>query len=312
MNDDNIYLLLQSNKADMYSDYGKSHNQLSDYCIEYKTPFDFGVNKYEVALIQCAYRKLIEVDVGTITLKTYDNYGNFKQSEKFYLKSYEGVGYNTIIKLIEDTLNNAIPESYKTTELMKDGTKIRKMDFIWEIDYKQNIIIEIPYTFEVHLEGPVTKMFKDIYIDKSAWPIDEEFMFINDIEMNTKKDVLKLDDGSLVLNLRGRETSYKHKERLYLNRKVYHLEEIFIYTNLTKPMYISNQQDRLLRMITDNAKTGDIVEYNVTNPIYLPVDVGIFDKIRIKMCNSEGEPIKFMDHDSKVDYLLHFRKISIN
>jgi len=62
----NFYITLPSNGSDTTFEYGKKHNTQTDFSTELKEPLVFDNYNYEVALVECSYRKNWIIDLGTI------------------------------------------------------------------------------------------------------------------------------------------------------------------------------------------------------------------------------------------------------
>jgi len=86
------------------------------------------------------------------------------------------------------------------------------------------------------------------------------------------------------------------------------ITNLFVYCDLLEPIRVGNIMSPLLRTVAYNTtKYGEMINKTYINPIYIKVNKTFIDTITIKMCDSTGELIPFVE--GLTNLLLHLKRI---
>lgn len=86
------------------------------------------------------------------------------------------------------------------------------------------------------------------------------------------------------------------------------ISSLFVYCDILETIRVGNTMSPLLRAVAYNTrKYGEMVHVNYNNPIYLKVNKTFIDTITIKICDSTGELIPFIE--GLTTMLLHLKRI---
>ena len=91
------------------------------------------------------------------------------------------------------------------------------------------------------------------------------------------------------------------------NPKIKYIENLFLYTDIINEVHVGSQMLKLLKVIPVKARYDELVAETFYFPHYVDLDSRYIDRIRLYLCDSEGNKIKFTDEHSRVIYKLHFR-----
>ena len=85
-----------------------------------------------------------------------------------------------------------------------------------------------------------------------------------------------------------------------------------VYTDIIKDQHVGSNMLKLLKTIPVKGKFDDLVSEIFYFPHYLSLDSRHIDRIRMMLCDSQGNKIRFVDPHSQVFYKLHFKNICTN
>ncbi len=85
------------------------------------------------------------------------------------------------------------------------------------------------------------------------------------------------------------------------------VQEIYIYTNIIDEVHVGSEMLKLLRVVTVTGKVEENTSVIFILPHYLSLDSSYIDRIRMFICDSQGNKINFIDSHSQVLYKLHFK-----
>lgn len=84
---------------------------------------------------------------------------------------------------------------------------------------------------------------------------------------------------------------------------------IYVYSDVLQYQLVGDSFTPLLRTVTTEGKSGEMIEKSFNNVHYMPVSKSTFESIEIDLRSDTGDPIPFQD--GKVVVKLHFRKRKI-
>lgn len=90
------------------------------------------------------------------------------------------------------------------------------------------------------------------------------------------------------------------------NIKLSTIEEILVHCEEIVGSTYNNDKSQIIYRFNPCTGTNGIIQFNIENPIYLPVSGERIESIRMKMTDQDGNPIDFNGED--VSYVLHIRK----
>ena len=82
--------------------------------------------------------------------------------------------------------------------------------------------------------------------------------------------------------------------------KLEYVQQLFIYTNIIEKQHVGPELVRLLRVIQVKGDLGDQISHFFDFPHYVSLESNYIDNIRIFVCDSYGNKIKFSDSMSNV------------
>lgn len=87
------------------------------------------------------------------------------------------------------------------------------------------------------------------------------------------------------------------------------VEQLYIYSSLIEPVMVGGMDVPLLRtiMLDNNVRSGDIINFNIERPMYLPIRSTTINNIEINIRDDFGRPIDF-PYGSKTILTIHLRK----
>ena len=83
-------------------------------------------------------------------------------------------------------------------------------------------------------------------------------------------------------------------------------KNLFIYTNIVRHTIVGNNFIQLLRVVHVNGDYGQNINVNYINPQYIKLNTDSIKHVEIRMCDDQGELIKF--EYGRVIVVLHFKK----
>ena len=265
-----FYVTLPSNGADLKSEYGKKTNTMSDFNIYLKEKLEFNENNYEVGLVECSYRKNWNIKLCNIKLFRYIG---ILRNEKPQIDINIFVPDGISIEKMIKIFNDQIPNKYVKFSI---------------VDNQLGIFVK--YNYEVEINGYFVTLLN---FDKYRSICKPEFIIFN------------FPDTFI---LTGNPTNNFKIE--ILSNQIKFVEEMFIHTNIIKPVHVGEDMIKLLRIITDDSDYDSIVCKSFTDPHYTQLDSRSIERIRMTISDSEGEKIKFNNIHSRIVYKLHFRPIN--
>ena len=281
------YVTLPSNGADLSSDYGLEYNTQTDFETDLKIPLNFSNQSFEVGLSEFTFRKLWLINLGTF--KIINNNQNKVLVQKT-IEVIDGISVSEIIKTINKQL---FDKSLKQNETIK-----------FENYNNNNILIRIPSGITLEIRG----YFKTLLSQRSTTPLhygidddelrDQEILFeLNNI-VNFKEGIQIKGHSSLSVKCN------------FVVQNIRYIENLYIYTDIIQDVHVGSSMLKLLKVIPVKGDLNELVSELIYFPHYIPLDGRLIDRIRMRVCDSEGNPIKFIDQHSRVVYKLHFKKIN--
>ena len=270
-----------------------------------KQPLEFPYKSYEVGLAEFTYRNAYSVDIGEFKLykkKDYQNC-NYKEIinidgikeykcfvpkdllETHLITVYDGTSTQNVIELINLYLNE--------TELPSPIT--------FTLD-KSVLTISIPEKYAVSIKGYLLSLLGQRcgtpqYYGKKS--IEAE------LEIKNYADNFDRFESSDTMMILGNATMMT---RCSIERSMINLiENMYIYTNIIEDVYVGSEMMKLLRIV-HIPYSPNLQHYTVIYDFpHIALDSSHIDRIRLFVCDSKGNRIKFTDNDSQVIYKLHFR-----
>lgn len=282
-----FYITLPSNGADYTSLYGKKHNSLTDFSTDLKEPIVFNNYNYEVALVECSYRKNWLVNYGNIGVFTYVS-GKPFFIETVNINMYDGITISLLLASINEKLNS--------------------ISFIHD-QVTNRVTVNFKINCNLHINGYLAHLLSYFLIEYKV-NIANVDKSLDEVKNVRKTSVIQSLEGIPELTLISHD-KFDFKFRLYTKIMRY-VEEIFVGTNIVKESHVGRSMAPLLKTLTDTSDFDQIVSHQILNPHYILVNNKTIDRIRIYMHDSNGDTIKFGDRHSRVIYKLHFRQIEKN
>ena len=275
------YVTLPSNGSDLQTKMGIRNNTQADFAIDLKTPFVFPYKAYEVGLVEMSYKNNWIVDIGKFTVS--DTSKNLVLLET-NITTLDGIPMKFVIDVINTTLNS-----------FEKNTNYSKI--VLTYDLSGRLEFKIPENISIKIEG----FFVSIISFRSMVSY-LKYSVCKDFDINTKENSIKPNCITL-LGTRGTEKSICYILSDYLRV----VEHLFVYTNIIENVHVGSVMIKLLKTLPVKSKFNDIVSDAFDFPQYLPLDSSFIDRIRIFVCDFEGNKLKFLDTHSSVVYKLHFR-----
>lgn len=286
------YVTLPSNGADLTSDYGLEHNTQSDFETDLKYPLNFNYKYYEVGLSEISYRKLWLITLGNF--KIMDNIKNEVLHEKT-IELYDGTSMVNIIDILNNHLND-----YEITTNPLLNTQYKKINC--QINNKDELIINVPFGLTLEINGYFTSLLRH----RSTTPIHMTWTEIEkDKQAYANENIFKENDTIII---KGHE-SLATKCNI-INSNIRCIEHLYLYTDIIHEVHVGSEMLKLLKVIPVRANFDELASETFYFPHYIPLDSRYIDRIRMKIRDSKGNPIKFSDEHSEIVYKLHFKQIN--
>lgn len=296
------YVTLPSTGSDLTSEYGKKNNTQSDFEIDLKNPLVLPYRRYEMGLSEISYRKNWVANLGEFIIK-YNEDIIFEK--KFYVM--DGLPLKMIITQLNDFLN----------------------DFDHHIDTKSNIgTIEVQ-NIKIYFNE------KESYLDVRVPTYLTLYMkgFFSSLLVHSRNDLVQTDEKSIdsepisKVKLEELKQSYRSDNKfvreddivqfkgdLYiatrfdiLNDKIKVIENFYVYTNIIDETHVGSQMSRLLRIVPVRSNIDENISEIFDIPHYMSLDSSYIDRIRMLICDEQGDQIRFINDSSSVIYKLHFK-----
>ena len=277
-----FYVNLPSNGADLTSEYGIKNNTQTDFSIELANPLEFKTD-YEVALVECTYRKNWTVTAGIFTI---------------YKSEF-------IIGIIQPKINMIkttyliVDENIETNKMINQLNNIINMKEIkFTLNEKNDMIVHVDKGYILEIKGYFSSFLNNVKVS-----LREENKKINNINIHTayrfgnSPNIYLFGDDNVGVKVPIRSKIIKF------------IDEIFVYTDIIENIHVGKTMVKLLKVLSDNSNYDDVVSHNINPPHYMPLNFKNISQIRMYMVDSLGNPIKFMNTSSRVYYKLHFRPI---
>ncbi len=278
-----FYITLPSNGADYTSEYGKKNNSQTDFSTELKEAIVFENDNYEVALVECSYRKNWIVDLGTITIfESNEGILQIKESLKVYM--FDGVSITSLLLYINDSLS--------------------KINFVHD-QLKNKVTMKINKDCSVIIKGYLANLFAYFLLEYKTNVMTSDKSLEEMVRIRSENVIVQKDPPEITVIYHEK---IDFKFRLYMQILKY-VEEIFVGTNIVKESLVGRSMAPLLKTLTETSEFDQVVSHQIQNPHYISINYKTINKIRIFMEDSNGERIKFSDSHSRVVYKLHFRQI---
>ena len=275
------YVTLPSNGSDLQTKNGLRNNTQSDFSIDLKVPLVFPYKAYEVGLSEVSYKKNWIVDLGKFTV--IDNDQNLILLET-NIYTMDGISMKYVIAVIDSALNN-FPKK-------KLYGKIA-----FNLDLNGKLEFEIPENISIKIEG----YFVSVISSRSAANL---LKYRVCMDINEQEQTKNINQTCLtLLGTKAGEKSVCYIMADYLRV----VEHLYIYTNIIDNVHVGSEMIKLLKTMPVKSKFNEIVSDVFDFPQYLPLDSGYIDRIRMFICDCEGNKLKFADNYSSVVYKLHFR-----
>ena len=287
-----FYVTLPSNGAELKSKSDKKNNTQTDFFINLNRPLD--LKNYEVALVEVSFKANWLVELGSFEISADMEDTGFK----LVIHRSEGVNLFDALKVIGLDLSSNFKRKFNNLEpVMTAMGSIFKMDTL----PNENLVeIRVPTGFNFVLSGHVVHYFKKII----GMAFDNKSNTQGDIEFN-KNNIIFNDNHISII---GNDDFVIHITPTDFTFKI--INEIFLYSNIIDYQFIGSEMAQLLRVISVNRlPLNKLVDIIYDSPHYVPVLDNKIQSIRMFLRDSQGDPIRFTDTNSKVIYKLHFRKI---
>ena len=288
------YVTLPSNGADLESDYGKENNTLTDFEIELKEPLEFPLGNYEVGLAEFSYRKTWTCKLGWFSVLT--NTSKNLQDEHIFkdelIDILDGLSMKRVIRRINDVIQDYDSSGY----ISKVYTEKPYLKYFPD----GKLEIHVPLGLKLIIDGYFVEMIRH----RSFRPT-----FYKTLSTNQEKDEF-MNNNVVFENNRRLVIAGHHKlnsEYLVKNSRIKYIENLFLYTDIINEVHVGSEMLKLLKVIPVKARYDELVSETFYFPHYVDLDSMYIDRIRLYLCDSEGNKIKFTDEHSKVIYKLHFR-----
>ena len=292
------YVTLPSNGADLKSDYGKANNTLTDFEIELKQPLDFPLGNYEVALAEISYRKTWTFNLGWFTVMT-NTHEDMKHETVFTEKLIDvldGMTTKQIIYRINNVIQNY--DNQKNVGLL--NTSLQEKPVLM-INDRGKFEIFVPLGLKLVIDGYFGNLLYNKKPKSSFYKVNvsdkERDRYIHEnVKFESHKRLIIAGHDKL-------KASFK-----FPNKRINYIENLFLYTDIINEVHVGSQMLKLLKVIPDKAIYDEMVSETFIFPHYVELDSRFIDRIRLYLCDSEGNKIKFTDQHSRVIYKLHFRQ----
>ena len=270
------YVTLPSNGADTKSDYGKQINKLNDFEIELKSSLDFSYQNYEVGLSEFSAKLSWLIPFATFKITSSKNQKHeFEFSCNDYISLNDPISYIGII--------------FKKIAFLNSENVLEYISIDME-NYSNNVNIKIPINWELEISGYFANVLKEFSIFESGIKYDE------------------INNKFFIKSTKGFYVPYVFR---CSKIKLEYVQQLFIYTNIIETQHVGSEKVRLLRIVQVKGELGAQISQIFDFPHYLSLESNLIDNIRIFVCDSYGNKIKFSDERSNVIYKLHFRPKSI-
>lgn len=162
--------------------------------------------------------------------------------------------------------------------------------------FNNELEIEIPFEYCLVIEGFFTSLLRNrVTPQYSKYETDKKFFIENNVQY--------MDEHKLMII--GHDTisalSQVHYENLKYN------ENLFLYTNIIEEVHVGSEMLKLLKVIPVTKEFDEVCSEIFYFPHYVNLDTRFVDRVRLYLCDSEGNKIRFTDEHSRVIYKLHFR-----
>ncbi len=287
------YVTLPSNGSDLESDHGKLHNTQADFEIDLKIPLVFPHKKYEMGLAEISYRKSWLVNIGKFVISETINNKQIFEKELYVV---DGISMTKLVDLLNEHVNDYIKP--KTALLL--NTQLRPVNF--NLDTSGKMEITVPLGLSLTIEGYFVSLIRHRASTPQFYGVT--WMELEQDKIEYAKKNIKYH-GSHKITIDGHE---KLSTKCYIvNKNLKYIQNLYIYTNIIDNVHVGSEMLKLLRMVPVRAEFDEIVADIFDFPHYLSLDSDMIDRIRMFICDSEGNKIKFTDEHSSVVYKLHFK-----
>lgn len=220
--------------------------------------------------------------------------------------------YNTILKkpLVFDSYDYevAITELVYSPNYLANFGSLLFNDQIIELRFKNGLeksqIIEALNTSvrDFCLENISLKEYQDKLKFQTIPFFTDQFslLFKGKIKIVGSLSMILCNKNEIIL--RGSDSFHIEEEKLFVSNYA------AIYTNIVDEQYFGDTFAPLLRCINLSTKNESVVSTSFENLLYVPVNKRMISTINIKICDLEGQLIRFQNIFSFVIVTLHFRK----
>jgi hypothetical protein len=272
----NFYVTLPSNGSDLTSEYGKLNNTKSDFESELKIPLDLEYKKYEVGLTEISFNKSFNINIGRFIL--FDTTLN-KNLFDVQINMLDGQPFSEVLTMLNIHLNTF--ESTNTDD---------KIAFIISNKTGQ-VEITVPETCSLEIKGYFASLL-------------ESTLQISDFGKALKNfNQPKFHSLDHITIYPGLVSSQVASTCTHLN----YIQQLYIYTNIIDEVHVGNEMLKLMRVVTVRGELNQNISEIFTVPHYLPLDSSYIERIRMFVCDVEGNKIDFHQQKSNVIYKLHFK-----
>lgn len=286
-----LFVTLPSNGADLESDYGKKTNTQTDFEIDLKIPLDL-TDQYRVGLSEITFRRNWLVNLGTFTV--FNSISN-NIVKRINIEVLDGLSFYQICNILNGEINN-----YHVTNPLINTQSNRKIEF--DAYKSKKLEIKIPIGIHIVIEGYFTNL---IHLQSHTHDNFYGITFMRDREKK-KYAIENSEIGNNKLTLYGSE---KKSVVFFTSEFIRYIENIYVYCDAIEDVHVGNSMLKLLRMVPITGKFDELITINYPFPDYLKLDSRFIEKIRMILCDSEGNRIRFASPHSRVVYKLHFKSL---
>lgn len=284
----NFYVTLPSNGAELKTESDKITNTQSDFFINFNRTMD--LKDYEVALVEVSFKAHWLVDIGTFHLTNWTNIPEKKVS--FTISRLEGVDMIDALEHNLKEMNNFFQKEF--------GERANKITF--DVNKQKKFFeLTIPLGFKLDISGNLVDLIEDVNGINGITTKAHE----TDLHILNKKHAYTIDNEIHLLGVDDVTIQIKIKN---LEKKI--INELFLYSNIIDYQFVGSEMVQMLRIISVNkVPPNKLIDIIYDSPHYVRVLNNKIHTIRMFLRDSNGEPIRFVDTNSKVIYKLHFRQI---
>lgn len=287
-----FYVTLPSKGSDLVSEYGKLNNTKSDFETELKIPLELEHKKYEVGLTEFSFRRSWLANMGNFRMFDYISNKDLFHNDIEILDGQPSMHAIHIINLHMNSFTVTSSDSnVKNSDL--SHTRIKKISIFFNKFGK--VEIRLPYGIGLEIRG----YFASLLRTTNQIGADGKILLIagsqNMSEFKSHDHLLIIGDGK-------NSTQFD-----ITSSTINYIQEIYIYTDIINEVHVGNKMLKLLRVVSVPSKYDENISVIFNVPHYLSLDSSLIEIIRMFICDSSGNKIRFLDNHSQVLYKLHFK-----